>query len=139
MSRQLAHLAAAVFILIGIVGFFVTGFEHFAEPADKSLLGLQLNPLHNLVHLALGLVGLVLGRTEAKARLYGWLLVIGYGAVAVFGFLVDRDDKSNLLNLNSADNILHIALTLLGLAIALWPRRQRMSSQPSSSSGHRLK
>jgi hypothetical protein len=59
-SQLLALAIGAVYTLIGILGFLVTGFENFAAETDKTLLGFEINPLHNLVHLAIGLAGLVL-------------------------------------------------------------------------------
>ena len=76
-SQLLALAIGAVYTLVGILGFFVTGFENFASETDKTLLGFEINPLHNLVHLAIGLAGLALWRRLDTARLYGWLLAIG--------------------------------------------------------------
>jgi hypothetical protein len=39
----------------------------------------QINPLHNIVHLAIGLAGLALWRRLDTAKTYGWLLAVGYG------------------------------------------------------------
>jgi len=75
----------AVYTLVGILGFLVTGLEDFAAETDKTLLGFELNPLHNIVHLAIGLAGLALWRRLDSARLYGWLLAAGYGATFVYG------------------------------------------------------
>ena len=60
-SQLLALAIGAVYTLIGILGFFITGFENFAAETDKTLLGFEINPLHNLVHLAIGLAGLAPG------------------------------------------------------------------------------
>ena len=58
-SQLLALAIGVVYTLIGILGFLVTGFENFASETDKTLLGFEINPLHNLVHLAIGLAGLI--------------------------------------------------------------------------------
>jgi hypothetical protein len=72
-SQLLALAIGAVYTLIGILGFFITGFDNFAAETDKTLLGFEINPLHNLVHLAIGLAGLALWRRLDTARTYGWL------------------------------------------------------------------
>lgn len=101
----------------------MTGFDGWTEhDPDQSLLGFAVNPLHNVVHLLLGLAGLVMSRREVSARGYGWLLVIGYGAVLVYGLLVGNQRDGNVLNINSADNVLHALSVVAGLATALWPR-----------------
>ena len=123
VPQWLALVIGAVFTLIGLAGFAVTGFDGFAEhQPDQTLLGFAVNPLHNIVHLLLGIVGIVMSRREGSARGYGWLLVVGYGAVLVYGLVVSGQEDGNFLNINSADNVLHGLTVLAGLATALWPR-----------------
>jgi hypothetical protein len=121
--QTLAAVVGTFFLIIGVAGFFVTGFDDFAEHTDETLLGFGVNPLHNLVHILIGLAGLVLGRTLAEARAFGWLLVGAYGATLVYGLIVADDTEHNLLNLNAADNGLHLAAVIVGLVIALLPVR----------------
>lgn len=124
VSQTLALLIGAVYLLVGILGFFVTGFDGFTEhDHSQTLLGFAVNPLHNIVHLLIGALGLALWRTDSGARTYGWILAIGYGATSIYGLVVADNPDTNILNINGADNGLHIASTLAGLAIALWPRR----------------
>jgi Domain of unknown function (DUF4383) len=121
-SQLLALIVGLAFTAAGIAGFFVTGTEDFTHhDTGETLLGLEINGLHNVVHLALGLAGLVLSARLATARLYGWLLAIGYGGAFVFGlFAVDEEDI-NFLSLNDADNWFHLASAAVGLIIALLP------------------
>lgn len=123
VPQWLALVIGAAFTLAGLAGFLVTGFDGWTEHhPDQTLLGLAVNPLHNVVHLLLGIVGIVMSRRDGSARGYGWLLVVGYGAVLVYGLIVAGQADGNILNLNSADNVLHGATVLAGLATALWPR-----------------
>jgi Domain of unknown function (DUF4383) len=108
-SQLLALAIGAVYTLVGILGFVVTGLDNFASETDKTLLGFEINPLHNLVHLAIGLAGLTLWRRLDSARTYGWLLAAGYGLAF------------NFLSLNGPDNGLHLVSAVAGVAIALWP------------------
>jgi hypothetical protein len=114
----------AVYTLVGILGFLVTGLEDFAAETDKTLLGFELNPLHNIVHMAIGLAGLALWRRLDSARLYGWLLAAGYGATFVYGLLAAGNRDINFLSINGADNGLHLVSAIAGLAIALWPAQR---------------
>ena len=108
---------------MGIVGFFVTGFgDFFAHDTNQTLLILEVNGMHNVVHLLVGVAGLLLARTLAGARTYGWLLAVGYGAAFVYG-LVAIGETWDFLSLNAADNVLHLATAAVGLAIALGPVR----------------
>jgi uncharacterized membrane protein YuzA (DUF378 family) len=123
--QSLAAVVGAFFLIIGIAGFFVTGFDNFAEHTDETLLGFGVNPLHNVVHILIGIAGLVLARTLREARIFGWLLAVVYGATLVYGLFVADDTEQNYLNLNQADNWLHLASVIAGLVIALLPVRRR--------------
>ena len=105
----LALAFGAVYLLVGIIGFFVTGFDNFAgNEQHEMLLGLfMINPLHNIAHILVGVVGLVLARTLAGARTYGWLLAGLYAALFVYGLIAVGADW-DFLNINGADNVLHI-------------------------------
>lgn len=112
-----AAVVAAAFLLVGIAGFIpglttnVGELELAGHDSDAKLLGLfEVSVLHNLIHLAFGVAGLVLARTWNGAKaflLYGGLL---YLAVAVYGWLVDHGDDANFVPFNEADNWLHLAL-----------------------------
>jgi hypothetical protein len=125
--QQLALAVGVIYTLIGIIGYFLTGFGDFFGNAngmtmehDETLLGFMINPMHNLVHILIGVAGIALSRTLSGARTYGWVLAAGYGAAFIYGlFAVNKD--WDFLNLNWADNILHLVTALVGLAIALGP------------------
>lgn len=123
--RWLAAVTGALFTIIGIAGFFVTGFDDFFGPTGEELLGFGVNPLHTIVHLALGVAGLAMAWSLSTARIYGWLLVVGYGLVLIYGLIVEQEDSANVLNLNAADNWLHLVTIIVGLVIALLPVKTR--------------
>ena len=123
-AQLLALAIGVVYTLIGIAGFFVTGFDNFAAETDKTLLGFEVNPLHNIVHLVIGLAGLALWRRLDTARAYGWLLAAGYGLTFIYGLFAAGNRDLNFLSINSADNILHLVSALAGVAIALWPAQR---------------
>lgn len=117
-----AAAVGAVYTVIGLVGYAITGFSDWTGMNGDTLLGFMINPLHNLVHLVVGLLGLALARNLAGARTYGWVLAIGYGAAFVYGlFAVDR--SWDVLALNWADNWLHLVTALVGLVVATAPVR----------------
>ena len=132
-SQLLALAIGAVYTLVGVVGFLVTGFENFAAETDKTLLGFEINPLHNLVHLAIGLAGLALWRRLDTARIYGWLLAAGYGLAFIYGLFAAGNSDINFLSLNGPDNGLHLVSALAGLAIALWPANRTVSARANSA------
>jgi hypothetical protein len=123
-----AVLVAAAFLAVGIAGF-IPGLTshldqlHWAHGSHSALFGVfEVSVVHNLLHLAFGVAGLLLARTFARARAY---LIIGgaiYLGLWVYGLLIDLGGPRNLLPLNNADNWLHfglgVVMVLLGLTLA---------------------
>jgi Domain of unknown function (DUF4383) len=121
------HVFGAVYLLVGLVGFAVTSGVGFASTDGKSLLGFQLNPLHNIVHLAVGAVLLLAARQGTSASRAVNTAVGGvYLLVAVLGLFI-LDSSANILALNGADNVLHFAsaAVLLGVGLAADRRTSR--------------
>jgi hypothetical protein len=128
LPQTLSLVFGIVYLLVGIVGFFVTGFDDFAGNSQhERLIGLfMINPLHNVAHILVGIAGIALAKTLASARTYGWLLAVLYGALFIYG-LIAAGESWDFLNINAADNVLHIATALVGLVIALMPVRDAAS------------
>jgi len=136
-AQVLAGLVGLVFLALGVLGFVRTGFGDFAGDQHAMLLGFALNPLHNVVHLAFGVLGLLMASTSGLARLYGWILFIGYGAVLLWGLALAGVFSTNPvaglgnpLALNVNDNWLHLGIAALGLLIAVLPARRKIVTEP---------
>jgi hypothetical protein len=132
--QTLALVFGAVYLVVGIIGFFWTGFDNFAGNSQhEMLIGLfMINPLHNIAHILVGVLGLALARTLAGARTYGWVLAVLYAALFVYG-LIAVGESWDFLNINAADNVLHIATAVVGLVIALGPFRESVRSGRATS------
>jgi hypothetical protein len=127
--QTLALAFGVIYLLVGIVGFFITGFsDFFAHNTEEKLLIFEINGMHNVVHIVVGLAGIALSRTLAGARTYGWLLAIGYGAAFVYGLIAIGKDW-DFLSINGADNVLHLLTALVGLAMALGPVREAVTGR----------
>ena len=120
-NRLVAAIFGAVYLLIGILGFFVTGFEDFAgTDTNETLLGFELNGLHNVVHLLIGAVLLAASRTVGAAKGANTFVGAVYLIVGIIGlFIASDDNEANILSLNGADNVLHLATALILLGVAL--------------------
>ena len=127
--QTLALVLGAVYLLVGIIGFFWTGFDNFAGNSQHDMLigVFMINPLHNIAHILVGVLGLAMARTLAGARSYGWLLAVLYAALFVYG-LIAAGKSWDFLDINAADNVLHIATAVVGLVIALGPVREAVGS-----------
>ena len=132
-----ALLVGAAFVIVGIAGFIpgittnVGDMKFAGHESPSELLGLfQVSILHNIVHLALGIIGLVAAATWEGSRLY----LLGGGAIylalAVYGWVVDRGSDGNFVPMNAADNVLHVLLgavmILLGLVLGRGYARERV-------------
>jgi hypothetical protein len=110
----------AVFVVVGLAGFFVSGSHHPVSADGGELFGLfRVNVLHNIVHVAVG-AGLVaagiLGGRPAKVanRTFGF----GYLALFVAGLFV-AGTGMDLIALNGADNALHLLLGMVLVTVGL--------------------
>jgi hypothetical protein len=132
-----ALLVGAIFVIVGIAGFIpgittnVGDMKFAGHESPSELLGLfQVSILHNIVHLALGIIGLVAAATWEGARLY----LVGGGAIylalAVYGWIVERTSDANFVPMNNADNVLHVVLgagmILLGVVLGRGYVRDRV-------------
>ncbi len=108
MAKTYSIILGAVLLIVGIAGYLTSGTEMF---------GFGLTPMHNLIHVLSGIVGLVAGFAGLKyARWYCLGFGAIYAAVTLLGF-INYAPIVELLNLNMADNVLHliIAITALGV------------------------
>jgi hypothetical protein len=127
-ARLAAMAVAAVFLLVGILGFIpgatadYDGMTFAGHESTAMLLGVfHVSILHNIVHLLFGIVGLVMARTVSGATAY----LIGGGVIYLllwlYGLLIDHDSAANFVPVNGADNWLHLFLGvgMVGLGVAL--------------------
>jgi hypothetical protein len=119
LNQTLALAFGAVYALVGILGFFVSSDVDFAGKHGASLLGFDVNGLHNVVHLLIGLALLAASRAHASAR--GANLTIGavYVLLAVLGPFIN-DTAADVIGLNGPDHVLHLlsGVLLVGVALA---------------------
>ena len=115
-------LGGLALLLAGVFGFLADSAFDTGEGIDGgSLIGFEVNAIHNLVHLASGLLLLAASRTRRAARTVAIAFGLVYGLVALIG-IVDGSDVLGLIPVNSADNVLHVALAALGVFTGLISR-----------------
>jgi hypothetical protein len=115
MVKTASLVFGIVFLLIGLLGFFTTGMAMDADPATAPrLLGLfPVNALHNAVHVAFGIWGLLAARSWDAARTYCRVGGVAYIVLAVLGLV--SPSGFGLVPLGGNDIWLHV---VLGLALA---------------------
>lgn len=121
LAKQFALIAGLVYVGIGVIGFFPTGFNNFTEPTGEALFGIfAVTPMHNVVHLGVGalwlLAAFVLTRTAAE----GTNLAIGgfYVLAAVLGYLGFLDILAVSAGLDEPDFYIHLITGVVSLLFA---------------------
>ena len=126
LVQLLAAVVGAVFLLVGILGFIPGVTSNYDElnligpDSQAELLGLfEVSVLHNIVHLAFGVAGL-LAAARASASV-GFLVGGGilYAVVFVYGIVIEQGSDLDILPVNDADNILHLGLAIGMIALGL--------------------
>jgi hypothetical protein len=130
MSRSVNQLVGygfgATYVVVGLLGFTVSGGHSFAGEHGGDLLGVfAVNGLHNVVHL---LVGAALIAAAAAGTAVSKVVNTVVGAVYLLVGLVGvaiGSGSLNLLALNAPDHALHFASAVALIAIGLAADRVR--------------
>jgi hypothetical protein len=123
-NRIVATVFGAVYLLVGLLGFAVTGGVGFIATEGNLLLGIfAVNPLHNIAHLLIGGALLVAGLANARAA-KGVNTTVGavYLLLGIVGFFL-VGTAANILALNTADHFLHLASAVVLLGVGLGTER----------------
>jgi glucose uptake protein GlcU len=124
INMTVAAVFGAIYTLVGLAGFFVS--DTFAEQDDNTLLGFEVNHLHNIVHLLIGVALLAASRRHAAARSANLTIGAVYLVLGVLGPFI-QDTAADVIALNGADHVLHVLSGLVLLAVALLADRDARS------------
>ena len=121
--RTPAQLYALLFgialLAVGIIGFIAdASFGAGSDVNGSDLILFEVNGWHNIVHILSGLAGLALWRRPDTARLYALGFGGTYLVVTIWGFLTG-DQVLWLVPVDTADNLLHLLISLVGIAAGL--------------------
>jgi hypothetical protein len=122
LVQTVVPIVGAFYVLIGIIGFFVTGFGNFVQNTDDKLLGFAINPFHNLVHLAIGAFLIVMATNKNKAVGEGATMGVGLFYIVAFVIGVYSADNLTILSMHGSgdlENFNHIVNGVLLLTVGL--------------------
>jgi len=110
----------ATLLLVGIIGFAAdAGFDTGTDIDGDKLLGIfEVSGIHNLIHIASGALLLATAPKRTTARLAALGFGVVYLLVTIIGF-IQGDNVLGIIPVNSADNFLHVAISLLAIAAGL--------------------
>lgn len=119
--KMILMVLGVVFVAVGLLGF-----------VNDPVLGIfEVDMLHNIIHLAAGLLALgAVGMGENMMRLYARVFGLVYGLVAVLGFLMPGDMILGLFEANMADAFLHVALAAVLLYVGFVMKSERTPLMP---------
>jgi hypothetical protein len=111
--QTLTLIVGVTFLVVGLLGFVPGVTTHYGDlsfaghASGAKLLGVfQISVLHNLVHIAFGVVGIVLAKAPDTSRLY----LIGGGIVYLALWVLGLANGASWIPANTADNWLHFGL-----------------------------
>jgi hypothetical protein len=112
---------------VGVLGFVPGITTHYGDlsfaghDSGAKLLGIfQVSILHNLVHVAFGLVGLGLAKTVDGARNF----LVGGGVVYLALWVLGVVGAGSWIPFNTADNWLHLILGVGMIGLGFLASRQ---------------
>ena len=116
-------LIGASYVAVGIIGFFITGFDAFLRDTGQTLLFgfASINPMHNLVHVLIG--AFLIAMTKAStASTEGALMGVGLFYITAFVIGVIAPDNLTIIAMNGAgdgENLVHIVTGVTALTAGL--------------------
>ena len=118
-NRLIATVFGAVYLLVGLLGFVVTSGIGFFSTEGADLIIFEVNPLHNVIHLAIGAALLSAGLKNAQlAKSVNTTVGAVYLLVGIVGLFL-LSSPLNIIALNGPDNVLHLASAVLLLGVGL--------------------
>ena len=116
MVSTFARVFGVIFVLVGVLGFVP------AAMTDGMLLGLfPVNAVHNIVHILLGLWGLMAGGNAISAIGYFKALTVIYALLAVLGLIPATQDLFGLAPIHGNNVWLHGVLAIAAAYFGFGP------------------
>ncbi|WP_162920102.1 DUF4383 domain-containing protein [Paenisporosarcina cavernae] len=103
MARKFVQVLGIIFIILGVVGFFLPMEDIF-----------HLTTMHNIVHLVSGIIALIMARSESGAILFAKVFGVIYLLVAIIGLFTHEFIGIVFL---FADNVLHFIIAFASLYV----------------------
>jgi uncharacterized protein DUF4383 len=121
--QKLAGVFGVIFILVAVLGFISPGgLVMTMDPTTGMALGVfPVNLLHNIVHLAFGVWGLIASRAWAGSKTFFTAGGVIYVVLTLVGFL--SPTGFGIVPLGGADIWLHavLAIAMLGIGLTAKP------------------
>lgn len=121
-AQSFALIFGAIYVFIGLIGFFVTGFVPLLGNTQSALFGIfDLNVFHNIVHVGVGAIAIGAGLFLSPIETQGVNFAVGgfYILAAVIGYLGALDILLSANKGYDGDHVLHLVSGLLFVVFSI--------------------
>lgn len=117
MAKKLVMALGVIFVVVGLLGF-----------VNDPVVGLfEVDAVHNVVHLLSGVLALVFAaKGEMMAKKFAQVFGVVYGLVAVLGLILPGEKLLGILEVNLADDLLHVVIALAFLYVGFGGSKKPM-------------
>ncbi len=116
MIKTFTFVLGFTLLIVGILGAATVGHDH-----EFIIFG--VNAAHNVVHIVSGIAAIAAALAGARlAQIFCVAFGVVYGLVAVVG-LLNLSGPVSMMNLNNADDFLHLAIAAACLYFGLSKKR----------------
>jgi hypothetical protein len=131
LAQRIGLLFGGFYVAIGVIGFFITGFSGLTAESGDKLLGIAINPFHNLAHLGIGLILIIFALQKNAAAAEGAVMGVGLFYIVAFVIGVTAPDNLTILGIRGEDqaaNFFHAVSGIFLLAVGLISSGQTQAS-----------
>ena len=123
MASKVGIAFGAFYVAIGVIGFAVTGWDtQWTVNTNEALLGIGINPFHNVAHIGIGAILLILGLQKNGAASEGAVMGVGLFYITAFVIGVTSGDNLTILSITgegAVANFFHLLSGLFLLVVGL--------------------
>ena len=130
LAQRVGVAFGAFYVAIGVIGFFITGFNGLTSETGHELLGVAINPFHNVAHIGIGAILIIFGLQKNVAAAEGAVMGVGLFYVVAFVIGVTAPDNLTILSVRGEGqlaNFFHLVSGVFMLFVGLASSGQTQS------------
>ncbi|MEU5263929.1 DUF4383 domain-containing protein [Amycolatopsis sp. NPDC021455] len=123
--RPAVAVLGLLYLALGIAGFLTPETAAVGHETSRAVWIFSLTSLLNMVHTAVGVLGLLAATRRTGSIIYCWVLFVGFTGMTAYGVLATAvGNPDDPVNLNWADNWLHGLTAAAGLVLGIVAARR---------------
>jgi hypothetical protein len=117
LAAKVGVAFGAFYVALGVLGFFASGFDGFTQNGPDEFLGISVNPFHNLVHLGIGAILVILSLQKNAAATEGAVMGVGLFYITAFIIGVMAVRNLSILSINGVGEVANFFHLISGVAL----------------------